>query len=148
MQSVAVLFPSRSSWEQVQMKNLINPEAFSDIDALTKNFERAVPFPHLVIDNFLRPEVADRVHHEVRKTAANVHASNHITQRRKVACTDWDLFEEFTAKLMAFFTSSSFIRPLEELTGIDGLIGDPWLEGGGIHQTCRGGFLEMHTDFN
>jgi Rps23 Pro-64 3,4-dihydroxylase Tpa1-like proline 4-hydroxylase len=130
------------------MKNFINPEAFSDIDSLTQKFESAVPFPHVVIDNFLRPEIADRIHHEVRKTAANVNASNDVTQRGKVACTDWDLFEESTVKLMAFFNSASFIRPLEKITGIDGVIGDPWLEGGGIHQTWRGGFLKMHTDFN
>src|SRR5215471_6848949 len=130
------------------MKNFINPEAFSDIDTLTQRFESAVPFPHVVIDNFLLPETADRIHHEVRKTAANVNASNDITQRGKVACTDWDLFEESTVKLMAFFNSASFIRPLEKITGIEGLIGDPWLEGGGIHQTSRGGFLKMHTDFN
>jgi Rps23 Pro-64 3,4-dihydroxylase Tpa1-like proline 4-hydroxylase len=37
---------------------------------------------------------------------------------------------------------------LERLTGIDGLIPDPYFGGGGIHQIEPGGFLEVHADFN
>jgi hypothetical protein len=34
------------------------------------------------------------------------------------------------------------------LTGISGLIPDPYLEGGGLHQIERDGFLKVHADFN
>jgi hypothetical protein len=36
---------------------------------------------------------------------------------------------------------------LSELTGIAGLEADRGLEGGGLHQTERGGFLNIHADF-
>jgi len=36
---------------------------------------------------------------------------------------------------------------LEALTGIRELVFDPELEGGGLHQTLPGGFLNIHTDF-
>ena len=34
-----------------------------------------------------------------------------------------------------------------QLLGIDDLIADPSLEGGGLHQSTRGGFLNIHADF-
>jgi hypothetical protein len=37
---------------------------------------------------------------------------------------------------------------LEELTGINGLIPDPYFEGGGLHETKHGGHLGVHADFN
>jgi len=36
---------------------------------------------------------------------------------------------------------------LSELTGIEGLVSDDTLEGGGLHQSPRGGFLNVHADF-
>jgi Rps23 Pro-64 3,4-dihydroxylase Tpa1-like proline 4-hydroxylase len=41
-----------------------------------------------------------------------------------------------------------FIDFLETLTGITGLLPDPHLWGGGLHQIQRGGFLKVHADFN
>jgi len=41
-----------------------------------------------------------------------------------------------------------FLRFLERLVGIDGLIPDPYLSGGGLHMTPRGGRLGIHADFN
>ena len=37
---------------------------------------------------------------------------------------------------------------LEALTGIEGLIPDPYFGGGGLHQIEPGGFLKIHADFN
>ena len=130
------------------MKNMVNPSAFADLDALEERFRSADPFPHLVIDDFLQADFAEAVHSEVRRTEFSVNSSNDITQKKKRACNDWTKFDEATSRLVAYFNCWEFIRPLEAITGIDGLFGDPFLEGGGIHQTANGGFLKMHTDFN
>jgi Rps23 Pro-64 3,4-dihydroxylase Tpa1-like proline 4-hydroxylase len=126
----------------------LRADTFDGLDRLAREFAQAEPFPHLVIDDFLLPEMAEAIHDEARRTATNVDASNQITQHQKVACTDWRSFAENTFRLIAYFNSADFIGPLETITGIDGLFGDPWLEGGGIHVTRHGGFLKMHTDFN
>ena len=34
------------------------------------------------------------------------------------------------------------------MTGIKGLIPDPYFMGAGIHKTLNGGFLDIHADFN
>lgn len=130
------------------MHKLISPSALDGTDGLQSDFATAAPFPHVVIDDFLDPVLAEVIHDEARATAANVDASNGLTQKKKVACTDWDSFGPETARLVAWLNSAKFIAPLEMISGIDGLFGDPWLQGGGIHQTSHGGFLKMHTDFN
>lgn len=58
-------------------------------------------------------------------------------------------FGAFTRYLLtANFNSSVFLEFLESLTGITGLIPDPYFEGGGLHQIVPGGFLKVHADFN
>lgn len=44
-------------------------------------------------------------------------------------------------------SSPRFVRFLSTLTGIPGLFLDRSLEGSGLHQSRRGGFLNIHTDF-
>ena len=44
--------------------------------------------------------------------------------------------------------SAPFLEFLKILTGISPLISDPRLEGGGLHQIERNGFLKIHADFN
>ena len=41
-----------------------------------------------------------------------------------------------------------FLRALSTVTGIDGLLPDPFLEGGGLQYTESGGKLLPHTDFH
>jgi Rps23 Pro-64 3,4-dihydroxylase Tpa1-like proline 4-hydroxylase len=44
--------------------------------------------------------------------------------------------------------AAPFMAFLEKLTGIAGLIPDPHLRGGGLHEIRRGGALGVHADFN
>jgi Rps23 Pro-64 3,4-dihydroxylase Tpa1-like proline 4-hydroxylase len=53
-----------------------------------------------------------------------------------------------TRNLLAELNGRAFLGFLEEMTGIDGLIADPYLSGGGLHLTRRGGHLGVHADFN
>jgi Rps23 Pro-64 3,4-dihydroxylase Tpa1-like proline 4-hydroxylase len=50
--------------------------------------------------------------------------------------------------ILYFFNSRPMLGFLEDLTGIRGLIPDPYFTGGGVHQIKPGGFLEVHADFN
>jgi hypothetical protein len=46
------------------------------------------------------------------------------------------------------FNAQVFVEFLEGLSGIKGLIPDPYLGGGGLHQIPAGGTLNIHADFN
>src|SRR4029077_6346348 len=53
-----------------------------------------------------------------------------------------------TRNLFAELNSQAFLGFLEEMTGMRGLVSDPYYEGGGLHETKRGGHLGVHADFN
>ena len=44
--------------------------------------------------------------------------------------------------------SPRFVTWLEQLTGIPALLPDWTMDGGGLHQTLRGGHLNIHADFS
>ena len=47
-----------------------------------------------------------------------------------------------------FLNSRPMLHFLEVLTGIQGVLGDPYYEGGGLHQIRPGGVLQVHADFS
>ena len=67
---------------------------------------------------------------------------------RKLASEGDSFFGDYTRHLLAQLNSATFLQFLERLTGIDGLIPDPYFFGGGLHQIEPDGFLKVHVDFN
>lgn len=122
----------------------------ASLDALSLQavYASARPFPHLQIDRFLPDAFAAELEQQCRAVETNIDASNGFTQSRKTAFNDWGSMPPAMEQACSFFNSGSFLRFLEAITGISGLIADPYLEGGGLHRTQRGGFLKLHTDFN
>ena len=131
-------------------------EAFLfDRDALTelatkhaKGYASAAPFPHVVIDNFLPTNVLERVLGEFPKAGSPGWERYKDPLQVKLGSRDEAALGPNTRMLLHEFNSAPFLDFLERLTGIDGLVSDPWLEGGGLHQIERGGMLKVHVDFN
>jgi Rps23 Pro-64 3,4-dihydroxylase Tpa1-like proline 4-hydroxylase len=66
----------------------------------------------------------------------------------KLATNDEGLIPPLQRYILFLLNSGSFIRFLEKLTGIDSLIADTKLVGGGLHQIKRGGKLAVHIDYS
>lgn len=130
------------------LKTMLETLIDKPVQDLLIDYLNAKPFPHLVIDNFFEDSFAITLEEECRQANCNVNASNGFTQKGKVALNDWPLFTPSMEKACCYFNSGNFISLLESVTGVNHLISDPFLEGGGLHRTERGGFLKMHTDFN
>lgn len=118
-------------------------------DLHREEYRTADPFPHAVIDGVLPDEVLDLV-------LAEFPSPEEIPWRlftdeghtHKLATERPELMGPFTRHLLNEFNSGVMIEFLERLTGIDGLVPDPHLAGGGLHQIEPGGFLDVHADFN
>jgi Rps23 Pro-64 3,4-dihydroxylase Tpa1-like proline 4-hydroxylase len=113
-----------------------------------EHYRQASPFPHIVLDAFVDGGMLRRVADEI---AAMDHSSWHRTttdRERKLSTEDDSTFGPFTRRLFTELNSSLFVTFLEDLTGITGLIADPHLRGGGLHEIERGGLLKVHADFN
>ena len=90
-----------------------------------------------------------------RQGAGGILASDRTTwhhtensRERKYSTEDEQQFGPYTRALIHVFNSGPFLGFLENLTGIEGLMADPHLRGGGLHEIKRGGSLGVHADFN
>jgi hypothetical protein len=106
------------------------------------------PYPHVVMDDFLPEDVLEAVLAEFPNPREIDWIAFDDATQRKLATKDDSAMGPATRRLLAELNSSAFIDFLEGLTGIEGLVGDPHLEGGGLHQIERGGLLKVHADFN
>ena len=115
---------------------------------LQGDYVGALPFPHIVLDGFLPGDLAHRVLEnfptEARESDVhfNINYGGHF--KRQIAPEDCN---GFVREVFHFFNSLPVIAFLEGLTGIDGLLPDPYFEGGGFHEISAGGKLGIHADF-
>jgi DNA-binding transcriptional LysR family regulator len=117
-------------------------------EASRDGYRTAQPYPHVVFDDFLPTPVVEAVLAEFPKPGDIEWQRFQNSREIKLACRDEALFGPATRSLIWELNSQAFLRFLEALTGIDNLIADPQLAGGGMHQIVRGGKLGVHVDFN
>jgi len=67
---------------------------------------------------------------------------------RKLAFDEVEKLPPSIREVLYFLNSRPMLQFLEVLTGIKGVIPDPYFVGGGLHQIKPGGNLEVHADFN
>lgn len=122
-----------------------------NVDRLASEFQNQKPYPSICIDNFLNDEFAHEVadaypsYEEAQKMGRGFNAVN---ERGKYQITDSTLFPEPIKQLHETLASDEFLRMMSKMSGIDGLVADRDLVGGGIHQTGPRGHLDVHVDFN
>lgn len=126
--------------------NLDEASAFGQ--SLASSYTQATPFPHIVIDNFLPENLIDCIHANFPAEQTNAemlyergYKGQHKRQINPNQCSPQ------LKNIFAAFNSAAMLQFLEKLTGIDGLIPDPYFVGGGLHETKTGGFLGVHADF-
>ena len=115
--------------------------------ALAAEYRAASPFPHAVIDDLLDADV-------LRGIAGNYPALDgkqffdRDQERFKFQFNPDEVTFGTTRNVLAELNGQAFLGFLQEMTGIEGLIADPYFVGGGLHLTRRGGHLGIHADFN
>jgi len=118
-----------------------------ELEQLRERYSSAKPFPHIVLDNLLVPETAQRAIGEFppldpAKWNRYLHANE-----RKFSNTNPDTWKPTLRSVLDELQSPRFVAFLSRLTGIEDLLIDESLEGGGLHQSVAGGFLNIHADF-
>ena len=117
-------------------------------ESLAGSYRSAQPFPHAVIDDFVPPEVVRAVVAEYPRDRAEWDLYLDEGNSNKLAISDDSRLGETSRRLISELNGGAMIRFLEAMTGITGLVADPHLLGGGLHQLDPGGFLRVHADFN
>lgn len=114
---------------------------------LRKEYDTENPFPHIVIDDFLNEDAAQQAMNAFPGVADSGWIHYVHFNEKKHGLNKADLLPPFLKQTIDTLNSYRFVAWLSELTGIEGLKADPMMEGGGLHQSLRGGFLNVHADF-
>ncbi len=117
------------------------------LPGIAERWQASAPFHYVIVDDFLPLDLANAIHDAYpsanRKnwdTKAYIHQKNKLTMRSG--------FPQAIAEFFEWSGTDSFKRWISKVTGIDDLIHDPELVGGGLHEILRGGFLDVHVDYN
>ena len=118
------------------------------LSELSKQYQSASPYPHIVLENFLNPEVLNECVAEFNtlNEADGWINYTHYNEKKK-GLNKLDTLPETIKATINELNSAEFLNFLSTLTGINNLQKDVFLEGGGIHQSTRGGYLNIHADF-
>lgn len=105
------------------------------------------PYPHAQFDNFLEPWAAREAMQAFPRVGDEGWIHYLHVNEKKHGLNKMDLIPSFLQEVIRHLNSDAFVEQLSVLTGIPNLLPDPSLEGGGLHQSRRGGFLNIHADF-
>ena len=117
------------------------------VETHASSYETADPFPHVVLDDFLPKDEAERAS-VLFPSIEDAQWDRSKIDDRKFSISDEQAIPDPLRLILWELNSSVFLRFLEKLTGIQGIIPDPHLRGGGLHRIERGGRLSIHCDFN
>jgi Rps23 Pro-64 3,4-dihydroxylase Tpa1-like proline 4-hydroxylase len=107
------------------------------------------PFKYFVYDGLLNEDFANKVVEEFPSVNnSKWENTTFINQKNKYTKTVFDESEPHLIEAFKDFNCQEFIDIISEITGIDQLLPDNDLFGGGLHQSIKGAFLDVHVDFN
>jgi hypothetical protein len=127
------------------MINYLNEEICTN---LRNKFNQAKPYKYCVIDNFLKDSAADTLLNDFpafnNKNSLNesgVPGPKSVINDIKSISKNYELF-------YSIINSEDFLTYVSSITGIENLISDPNMYGGGTHENIEGAELDCHIDFN
>lgn len=128
---------------------MLNPAllASSQAAAFRQTFTGAAPFPHIVIEGLFDSAHLDTINREFDQVDRGdwIHYDNANEVKFGTRPN-----AQLGPAAQAYFDTihrGQFVSFLSALTGIPGLIPDPMLRGGGLHEIPPGGQFKVHTDF-
>ena len=129
--------------------NYINEEKRKEFARdYSEQFKNADPFPYVKIDNFLNPDKLKDVLDVFPSPKELEFYKYENPLEKKLAMDQLSKLATPIQNILLYLNSPDMLQFFEELTGIEGLIPDPYYRGGGIHQLESGGKLDVHIDFN
>lgn len=131
------------------MRLYLDPRVLMQVaDEHRDGYAAAHPFPHAVLDGVLPEEMLDTALDAFPAPDSDVWREYENYHEVKLETQGEERLGDVVSLLLYQFNSAPFLRFLERLTGIEGLIPDPYFFGGGLHQIVRGGKLGIHADFS
>ena len=130
-------------------------DLYKKADILSSRFEVSKPFQHIVINKLFSKNVYRAIeksfpnpNSKIWKKPNNIHTMQKMVTKRGKNDIKEMLYSEDARNVLREFNSASFLYFLEKITGINGLICDPYFAEAGFHCSTNGGYLDIHADFS
>ena len=134
---------------------------------LRETYAKRGPFPHAVFDDMIPHSILERLGNRrgfkggqpwniggrhLQENDCDAGKGWRCISRKKKGFMKMTLTDELAMHpvaqgVMAALKAPAFVKFLESISGISPLYPDPTNEGGGLHETSRGGALQIHADF-
>jgi Rps23 Pro-64 3,4-dihydroxylase Tpa1-like proline 4-hydroxylase len=115
---------------------------------LSDKYQSQEPYNYIYIDNFFDENTLREIV-KVFPTREQLDFYKYDNPlEKKLANDQVEKLPTQISSLLYELSKPTFLLFLEKMTGIEGLIPDPYFRGGGIHQIEKGGKLDIHIDFN
>lgn len=121
-------------------------ELMADESLFTK-YQTAEPFPHIVIDGLFEFMHLHAAYLGFPKPDEAWWKYDNFMEKKWAKDDLTDVCDPIQT-IVATLNGKKFVSFLEKLTGIQGLVVDCQLNGGGLHQITEGGKLDIHIDYN
>lgn len=118
----------------------------ADLPTLRECYGSAKPYPHLVLDNVFDPGMLQQLCAEIPSTSDETWVHHSDNRQEKFGLRSAVSLGPVGFQFASFLHSASFLYLLSEITGIWGLLPDPYLQGGGFHMIPPGGYFDVHQD--
>lgn len=114
--------------------------------------KQTIPINHWVFDKFINYEITSKLKEELNQLFDYRKNEFKIFDRNGSMMYEWAKYNQIDTPiaydLISYCHSSNFVRWLESITEIKGLIPDIHLHGAGYMRSGKGDSLKIHTDFN
>ena len=120
---------------------------FGDVFEQEKKWKSAEPFSHVVIDNFLPSDIANKVADEFPNVDSDFWYEYANPLEIRKACSDWNKFPSTIYQVFTALMGKEVVDVLNFFTGKT-LTADCGLHGGGLHCHKAGGKLNTHLDYS
>ena len=130
---------------------MVNMTRYINWMEVERQYKSALPFNHVIIDDFFLPQVAEQLANEFPDyNDPSLGYYNNAIENKKVF-NKWDKFPKMTYQAFTMLGRFNFLFKMR------GLIGDPnntelWMDhglnGGGWHMHTRNGNNNVHLDYN
>ena len=113
------------------------------------SWKEALPFSHLIIDDFFDKDIALNLENEFPNYDSSIwHEYGNAIEIKKT-CNNWNVFPKLTYSVFAYLNSDGFINELSKILFEASILSsDPGLNGGGWHIHKQGGKLNTHLDYS
>ena len=126
---------------------MTNSDKINTVRSLINGEILTEPFDHLVIDNFLPTDLANKLFDEFPDFEDSIWFEYSNSIEDKKLPSDWRKFPEHTYQLFSFLNSTLVLETVSTIFNTK-LSSDHGLHGGGWHIHANGGKLNPHLDYS